>query len=289
MRWSDVAWHEGELVPTGALALPGLSLAALYGLGLFETLRVYEGRPFALDRHLRRMSAGAAQLDIATPHLDQPEALAEAIGRLLSANSLSDAAVRLTLAATGDDWDDPRPTLTLTARPFTGYPPEWYEAGIRLAAAPWHRCPEDLHVSLKSANYLTCLAARRYAHRRGAQEALLLNCEGYVAEGSASNLFVVARSGDLQTPALDQGLLPGVTRQIVLELAAELAIPVREKRLRMAQFHDAPEVFVTSSLMEIVPVCAVAGVTATACPGPITRRLALAYRELVARPPGRES
>ncbi len=289
MQWSDVAWRDGELVPTESLALPGLSLAALYGLGLFETLRVYGGRPFALDRHLRRMGAGAAQLDIATPHLDQPDALAGAIGRLLSANALSDAALRITLAATGDDWDDPRPTLTLTVRPFSGYPPEWYEAGIRLAVAPWHRCAEDLHVPLKSANYLTCIAARRYAQQHGAQEALLLNCEGRVAEGSASNVFIVGRSGDLQTPALAQGLLPGVTREIVLELAAELGIGVREERLRLAQFHDAPEVFVTSSLMEIVPVSAVEGVTASACPGETTTRVAQAYREPVARPPGTES
>jgi branched-subunit amino acid aminotransferase/4-amino-4-deoxychorismate lyase len=278
-----VAWRDGKLQPTAHLAVPALSLASLYGLALFETVRVYHRHPFALHRHLERLRAAAERLELDCPWLTKPATLRTAISQVLEASHLANAAVRLTLSALGEHGDDPRPCLTIAARPFAGYPAHWYSQGLQLVVAPWRRCAQDLPPSLKSANYLTCLAARRYAQAQGAQEALLLNCHGRVAEGSFTNVFAVLAGDSLVTPPASEGLLPGVTRGIVLELAARLGLAAQEQPLTLPQLCQASEVFVTGSLIEIAPVSHIEGQAVAHCPGPVTSRLLEAYRRMVAQ------
>jgi branched-subunit amino acid aminotransferase/4-amino-4-deoxychorismate lyase len=258
-------------------------MGALYGVGLFETVRVYRGHPFALQRHVRRMAAAAKELNLACRWLEQPQTLDAAVWQVLSANGMGDAVLRLTLVAMGDDWEDPRPILTLTARPFSGYPKAWYDDGISMVVAPWKRCSADLDVRLKSANYLTCAMARRYARQHGAEEALLLNCHGRVAEGSVSNVFMVDGEEEIVTPALSEGLLPGVTRNIVLELARQRGLAVRETTVGLDELVAAQEAFITNSLMEIVPVRCVEGKMIRSCVGEVTMLLQKEYRRLVGK------
>lgn len=255
-------------------------MGALYGLGLFETLRVYNGHPFALGRHINRLAKAARGLGLAAALGGGAPAIAAAVGEVLDANALADAAVRITLTATGTDWDNLAPSLAITARPFAGYPAQWYEHGIDLVIAPWRRCPEDMHVTIKSPNYLTCIAARKFARDRGAHEALLLNSHGRIAEGAVSNVFIVS-DGELVTPPVSEGLLPGVTRAIVMEIAQDLSLPVRERPLSAPELTAASEVFVTNSLMEVTPVRSVEGVRTARAPGDVTLRLMHAYRQRV--------
>lgn len=286
MTWAPVAWKDGSLSQVDDLSLPAMSFAALYGFSLFETLRAYGGAPFALGRHVDRMAAGAAELNMVTPLLDE-DTLADAIGQVLAANDLGsarerrDAAIRITLAAEGNSWDDLRPSLTVAARPFPGYPADWYTEGIDLVVAPWRRCARDAMVGLKSANYLTCLRAREFALREGAQEALLRNCAGQIVEGAVTNFFAVLAGGLLATPPVDDGLLPGVTRAIVLELAADAGLLVAERSISPEDLPDLREAFVTNSLMEIVPVRALGERPVTTCPGGTTLTLSGALRHRI--------
>jgi branched-subunit amino acid aminotransferase/4-amino-4-deoxychorismate lyase len=252
-----------------------MSFAALYGFSLFETLRTYGGRPFLLDKHVVRMKSGAEELRLGAPELSE-----SVISAVLGANNLSDAAVRMTLVAMGDDWDDLRPSLTVAVRAFEGYPEEWYRDGIDLVVAPWRRCAQDATVGLKSGNYLTCLRAREFAHRAGAQEALLRNCAGQVTEGAVTNLFAVVADGTLVTPPVEDGLLPGVTRAVVLNLAREAGIRAAERSIAPEDLGAFREAFVTNSLMEIVPVRRIGDRPVATCPGETTRLLAEAYSQL---------
>lgn len=280
VTWASIAWQNGDLVPLESLRLSAFSFAALYGFGLFETVRAYDGVPFALDRHAARMAAGAQTLGLDCGWL-RPEAVREGVGRVLEANSLPNAVVRLTLTATGQEWEDLLPTLTISVRAFAGYPARWYEEGVDLVVAPWRRCPEDPVVGLKSANYLTCLRAREFARRAGGDEALLLNCRGRAVEGSVSNLFVVSAEGQLVTPPAEDGLLPGVTRALVLELAAQNGLATREQSVSLTEVQAAAEAFVTNSLMEIAPVRRIGGEALPQGPGAMTRLLSRAYRRAV--------
>ncbi len=270
-----IAWRDGEFVPMETLTLPAMSFAALYGFSLFETLRVYGGVPFALDKHVERMRSGAEELGIGAPELSEG-----VISAVLGANDLADAAVRITLSALGDDWKDLRPSLTVTVRAFEGYSAEWYRDGIDLVVAPWRRCARDATVGLKSANYLTCLRAREFAHQAGAQEALLRNCAGQVTEGAVTNLFAVVADGTLVTPPVDDGLLPGVTRAVVLDLARQAKVRVAERSISPEDLGGFREAFVTNSLMEIVPIKKIGERPVAVCPGETTRLLAEAYTKL---------
>ena len=270
-----IAWRDGELVPMETLTVPAMSFAALYGFSLFETLRTYGGVPFALELHVERLRSGAGELGFGAPEVSEGD-----ISAVLEANNLADGAVRMTLSAMGDAWDDLKPSLTVTARAFEGYPEAWYRDGIDLVVAPWRRCARDGMVGLKSGNYLTCLRAREFARQAGAQEALLRNCAGQVTEGSVTNLFAVVADGTLVTPPVEDGLLPGVTRAIVLDLATKAGVRVAERSISPEDIGGFREAFVTNSLMEIVPVRTIGGRPVATCPGETTRLLAEAYSRL---------
>jgi 4-amino-4-deoxychorismate lyase len=251
----------------------------LYGDGLFETMRTYDGRVHLLRRHLARLIEGARHIGLSLPSEDS---LREAIHATVAANGPGDMVVRLTVSrgpavgtlsvpAGGD-----AATLLVTTR---GIPARSSgrddNALITLAA---RRMPPELGVPLKSLNYLTSAVSERAVIAAGAGEGVLLSPEGWVAEGGKSNLFCVT-SGVLHTPPLTLGILPGITRGRVVEIAAAGGIDVRESLFPAEFLLSADEVMYTNSVREIVPVTSLDGMEAGGGrPGPVTLRLLRAYR-----------
>lgn len=251
----------------------------LYGDGVFETLRSYGGKIFRLADHLERLSKGAGFLSIPF----DPDEAEKALCQTLLRSRLNDAMLRLTLTRGQGTWGlkcpaEPNPTTVIFARPFTGYPGQ--KDGISICISETRKTPqESLDPSLKSLNFLNNILARREATFQGVQEAILLNKDGYLAEGSVSNLFWVSENV-LYTPALQTGILPGVTRKVVMELADKENIPCEEGFYNPQDLFAAKEVFLTNTGFEIMPVQRVDD-TSFLSSGPITARLMEAYHHLV--------
>jgi len=277
VRW---VYLNGELVTAEQAALPALDRGLLYGYGLFETMRSYGGRVFRLAEHYRRLEAGAEMLAIPVPLT--LAALEEAVDATLARNGLAGAYVRLTVTA-GPGGDGGNASAILFAREVTEYPPELRESGMAAVVSAVRRNETSPLARVKSLNCLDNLLAREEARRSGAGEALLLNTRDFVAEGAASNVFLV-RDGTLITPGVEAGALPGITRQAVLELAGEEGIEVVETSLALPGLAGAGEAFLTNSVMEVMPLVSVDGrPVGPGRPGPLTERLARRYRDLVAR------
>jgi branched-chain amino acid aminotransferase len=171
------------------------------------------------------------------------------------------------------------PTVVILRKPLPAYPAWHYEQGIRVAAVGVRRNhPSALDPAIKSGNLLNNILAAREAHSRGAEEAILLNLEGFLAEGATSNVFVV-RDGTILTPPLSAGILPGITREVLLERLAALGLSFREMPLRLDDLLSADEAFLTSTTREVVPVRQVdEHVIASGTPGPLTRRALEVFR-----------
>jgi branched-chain amino acid aminotransferase len=267
----------------------------LLGDGLFETVRLYRGRPFRLRDHLARLERSASRIRVSVPQglLDRVE------GGLREANCAGDGSLRITLTrgpGPGLLPPDPpmAPTLRIEVRPFEathGTLPDGsgqhgsgvgYESGLE--ARILGRVDETaITAGMKGIGYLERITALLLAREAGAQEALLRNGTGRVVAGSASNLFLV-RDGVLQTPRVEDGVLPGITRQVVLELAGELGLGVELRAPEEEELLGADEIFLTSSLRELTPVVRVDGTTVGAGrPGPIFQTVRRAFRDLVVR------
>ncbi len=251
----------------------------LLGDGLFETLRSFAGSLFRAEDHLARLSTGAEVLGIPLPLSE--DAVLEALGATLSANGLEakDAVLRLTLTR-GPGLRGvapplgPKPTLLITAEPAAGAPLE----PAKVCIAKRVRRNEHSPLSrLKTLNYLDSVLARREATERGADDALLLNTAGRLTGATSANLFAVI-DGALLTPPVAEGVLPGIVRQTILELAAGLGIELGEVPIAPQDLSRAGEAFLTNSVIGIRPLAEVQGGTLDA-PGPITRRLQAALAE----------
>ena len=273
----------GELVEESRAAVPALDRGLLYGYGLFETMRSYRGHVFRLEEHYLRLCRGAALLDLNVP-VTLP-GLREAITALLQRNNLSDAYVRLTITAGpppghGEATHDGQEQVLLQVRQLTDYPKEMYQRGMAAVISPVRRNETSLLCRVKSLNYLDNLLARNQAQRQQAEEAILLNSHGLVAEGSASNVFLIKDSA-LITPSIASGALPGITRKVVLELAAETGLKTREAGVEPAALLEASEAFLTNSLMELMPLTRLDGQPiGSGRPGIVTQRLHRLYRKL---------
>ncbi len=284
---SELVYLNGKLVPREEARIAALDYGFLYGYGLFETMRAYRGRVFRLEQHIGRLVRSAGRLGITV----DAARLGDAVGQALEANHLRDARLRLAVSAgEGSPVPDPatctRPTVLVVAVPFTPLPEGIYRRGYRAITASLRRNSRSPLASMKSASYLESLLARQEARLAGVDEALVLNERGLVAEASMSNVFVV-RAGGLLTPGRDSGILPGVTRQAVLELAGELGLAVREVYITPEELVTADEAFLTNSVLELMPLVEVDGRPVGAgVPGGVTGRLAAAYRGLVARETG---
>ena len=279
----------GDLVPAGEARIPVLDRAVLYGDGLFETVRAYRGHPFRLERHLERLEEGCRLLRFEPPR--SGEEIKDAVMSLLEENGLEgpgDAYVRITV--TGGPSAGPKgllrsgPTgLFIIAQPYDGYPEDMYREGVSLVISGIRRNSSSPLSSVKSSNYLDSLIARQEALDQGADDVVMLTTAGNLAEATSSNLFMV-RAGNVLTPDIGCGFLPGVTREAIIELCGELGITCTPVMAGTDVLLSADEAFTTNSLMEVMPVKRIArrqlGKT---CPGRLTARLAKAYRELVAR------
>jgi len=289
MNAKEQVYVAGRFVPSDEARVSANDAGLLFGAGLFETLRTYGGRPFRLDRHLARLRASGQVLRIFVGETD--DRIAEIIAHLLQANGLADARIRLTatrgpLEAELEDDAAPPATLIMAAGPMTPYPQAFYDNGATVVISDIRANETDPTVFHKTTGYLKNLLALRDAHRARAAEALFFNTRNRLAEGAISNVFLV-KDGRLFTPPVEEGLLPGVTRAAVLELAAEVEVQAEQRPLAIQGLFDADEVFLTNSIMELMPVTRIEQHEVGAGrPGPITRRLAEAYKALVARETG---
>ena len=247
-------------------------------------MRAYSGRIFQLERHLARLSRAAKFLGIDLES-DIPN-LQKAIYDTLQANQLSDARIRITLSSSEGapipDWLNPeKTTLLIIARSYTPYPSEVYEQGFRAIVSLIRRNTQSPASVMKSLNYLDNLLARREAKLADAAEAILLNEQGLLAEGSTSNIFLVSGS-NLLTPSLDSGILPGITREVVLKLAPSLGLKTMERKIAVEALQQADEAFLTNSLIEIMPLTQLGGQKiGLGRTGAVTRQLMAAYKELL--------
>jgi len=279
MNW---VFLNGDFVKGEMAAAPTLDRGLLYGYGLFETMRSYGGVVFRLEAHYRRLSKSAVTLDIPS-HLTF-DGLRTAIDILLEKNGLPDARIRLTLTAgTMSEPGKANPSLLITVAPITEYPTSLYERGMSAITSAVRRNETSPLSRVKSLNYLDNLLVREAARRKGADEAILLNTRGMVAEGSASNVFLVS-DGRLLTPDLDSGVLPGITRAAVIELAAGAGIACAEGEVDPATLSKAEEAFLTNSIMGVMSLTRIDGKPiGDGRPGPTTETISRLYAGIVAR------
>jgi branched-chain amino acid aminotransferase len=280
MRWVFVS---GEMASGPAARVSALDQGLLYGYGLFETMRSYRGHVFRLEEHYRRLCEGAALLALEVPL--GVTALREAIAAVLERNELVDAYLRLTLTAgpvqgLTEVTEPSKPQVILFARELTDYPEALYRRGMTAVISAVRRNETSPLSRVKSLNCLDNLLAREEARRQGAQEAIMLNSQGFVAEGSASNVFVL-RGGTLLTPSIRSGVLPGIARQVVLKLATAAGLEANETEIEPAALFDAAEVFLTSSIKEVMPLTELdMRPVGSGRPGPVSERLHRLYREM---------
>jgi branched-chain amino acid aminotransferase len=273
-----VAWLDGRLVPLADARVSVLDHGLVVGDGVFETLRVYRGVPFAWTRHLARLRTSASGLSLGVPDPDQLRAAADAV---IAANGLTEARLRITVtggvARPGSGRGGAPPTAFLLA-----FPIEAASATVDVVIAPWCRNERGALAGLKTISYAANVRALGYALERGAGEAIFANTHGNLCEATGSNVFVV-RDGTLTTPPPSAGCLLGVTRALLLELAPGEGIPVDERDVAMDELGGSDEAFLSSTTREVQPIARVDGKQLASVGGPVSTRLAQAFRALVDR------
>ncbi len=279
-----VCWLEGSILPLEKACIPVLDHGLLYGDGVFEGIRFYAGAPFLLDEHLRRLRDSAQAIALSVPWDD--DELAGITAAVVEAFDGDEGYIRMIVTrGEGPLGIDPAPCKTprliVIASRLEMVNHAARTHGVRLITAATRRLPPDgLDPRIKSLNYLNHILARIEANRAGADEAVLLNAQGRVAEGTADNLFVV-REGRLLTPPVIDGALPGITRALILQLAADSGIEAREQSLAPYDLHTADECFLTGTGAELIPVREIDGRTLKICPGPVFQRCSQAFRKAI--------
>jgi branched-chain amino acid aminotransferase len=252
----SAVWIDGRLIEEAEARLSPFDHGLLTGDGVFETLRVYRGVPFAVGRHLDRLARSAAGLRLAAPH---EGVLRAAMDAVVAANGLAEGRVRVTV--TGGV------APPIPVRPATAL----------VATVPWPRNERSALAGLKTISYAENVVALAFARERGAEEAIFANLAGDLCEGTGTNVFVGV-GGRVFTPSLFSGCLPGVTRDLLVEL-----LDVVEDEIPLPALARADEAFLTSSTRGVHPISAVDGHALPAAPGPLTRAAAEAFEALVAR------
>lgn len=280
-------WINGQLFDKEHAKISVYDHGLLYGDGVFEGLRSYGGKVFRLEQHLDRLwkSAKAIWLEIPITR----EALAKAVNDTLATNGIKDGYIRLIVTrGAGALGLDPNkcsdPQVIVIADKIALYPPEFYEQGLTIITASTVRNhPAALSPRIKSLNYLNNIMAKIEGLQAGCVEALMLNHKGEVAECTGDNIFLV-RSGQLYTPPLDAGILEGITRDAIIELAREAGFVVHEVAQTRHDVFIADEVFLTGSAAEVIPVVKVdSRVIGDGKPGPVTRDLTKRFHALTRR------
>ena len=278
----------GQVFDQEHAVVPVFDHGFLYGEGVYETLRTYNGRPFLFDRHMHRLRQSADMLTLAVPLSDA--ALAARCEDTMQAAGLgqgptSEAYIRIMLTRgvgelSYDPAACPTPTVIVIVKPHVDPPTHVYENGVTVILVPTIRNhPGTVNPLIKSNNLLNNALAMQEAFKRGGYEGVMRNYRGELAECTQSNLFVV-KNGVALTPPLDAGLLPGITREFLFEVGQDVGIPVRDRVLHDADLFGADEVFLTSTTRELVPIVRVDDRhIASGKPGPITCALLAAFRK----------
>ncbi len=253
----------------------------LYGAGLFETMRAYNGIVFRLDDHLERLINSAKALFI--EHSFSNEFLAESVNKVLEANNLTDARIRLTLTAGGFSTSQTKqnPTLLITAAKFQPYPAEYYKKGVLVVLSPFRQNTREPTCGHKTTSYFSRMLALRQAHEKRAAEALWFTIDGQLAEGCISNVFLV-KDSKIFTPRTNTPVLPGIARKTVCELSKTSKIELFEKDLTIDDLLAAEEVFITNVIMQVMPIVGIEKHTVgDGKPGAITKKIQDYYDEFV--------
>jgi branched-chain amino acid aminotransferase len=286
---STLVMLDGRLCAPGDATVSVFDRGFLYGDSVFETLRTYGGVPFELDAHLQRLERSAGLVHIPLP-LGRAELAAE-ISEAVAAAANAESYVRVMITrGQGPMGLDPalagRPLRVIMVQPLQPPPAEQYTQGIGAISYATRRVLDASGVQgAKLGNYLTSVLAMREARLHGALEALILDAGGRVLEGASSNVFAV-QGERLVTPPVEAGILPGITRGCLLELARQLGLAVELRLIPLEEAYAANELFITSSIRELLPVVRLDGrVLGTGAVGPVFRRLLAAFRAHVRRPP----
>lgn len=257
----------------------------LYGDGIFEGIRVYKRCVYRLEEHLERLWYSAKDILLTIPM--SSDEMAEAICETCRINGIEDGYIRLVVTRGKGDLglspdSCPRPSVIIIADTIRLYPEDHYRVGLSIVTVPTRRSsPAALNPAIKSLNYLNNILAKMEAAQNGALEAIMLNDQGYVAECTGDNIFVIHK-GRLYTPDVANGALRGITRGAVIELAQRAEIPVKECNLTRHEIWNADECFLTGTAAELIPVVKLDGrVIGSGKPGRITQKLHAAFHEEV--------
>jgi len=274
----------GVISPADRATVPVLDHGFLYGESVYETIRTYDGEPFLLPRHLERLSASCRMIRLSPP---PPSDVEREVRRTLAEAANRESYVRVMVTRgvgpIGYERDlCPRPGLIVIVMPLRQVPAESYERGIAATLGIVRRNPvESLNPAIKSCNLLNNVLAHMEAQDHAAHEAILLNTRGFVAEGTHTNVFLV-EDGVLKTPSLSCGILCGITREVVLDSARVDGVVCEEGEYPAESLRTADEIFVTSTLQEVLPVTRLDGhPVGPGTPGPITRRAHRLFRRRV--------
>ena len=283
---AGLVYINGKYVRSGSAAVPIDNVGFLYGDGLFETIRSYGGKIHTLDRHLERLFFSLQVLKY-NPHFSA-EDVKSGISDLLTKNNLlkKDAVIKIIVTRNPyierfkfDFWG--KPDLIIIARKFKGYPDSYYENGMKLKSSSIKRnaLGNDLY-RFKMLDYFENIYAKNEAYDNGADEAVFLTKDRIILEGASSNIFIVKRNRVL-TPSSNENILPGITRQIIIDICGQNRIRCSERKLHYYNIVEADEMFITNSVMEVMPVCKFDSyvIGDGMVPGPITQMLSRFYRE----------
>ena len=280
-----IVYLDGKFVDSTEAKVSVFDHGLLYGDGVFEGIRIYQGNVYRLDEHLERLEQSAKALLLAVP-LSRVD-MAAAVCETCRQNKLADGYIRLVITRGAGDlglapWLCEKPTLFIIASKISLYPQEHYDNGLSIVTVPTRRIsPDALPPTIKSLNYLNNILAKIEAKQAGALEAIMLNAQGYVAECTADNVFIVQK-GEILTPAASAGALKGITRATIFDIARDLKIPMREADLTRYDVWCADECFLTGTGAEVIPVVKLDGrVIGTGKPGPLTGRVLESFRRKV--------
>ena len=277
-------WLDGNLVEESEAKISVFDHGLLYGDGVFEGIRFYNGRVFRLPEHVRRLFDSARAIHLTMPWT--AEEVTAAVCDTIRANGLQDGYVRLVVTrGVGGLGLDPNrctsPSMIVISSTISLYPDEYYEDGLKIITCATRRpTPGSLSPQVKSLNYLNNVMAKIEALQAGAMEAIMLNEQGFVAECTGDNIFIV-RDGVIHTPPVSDGALDGITRAVILELADQLGFPLRERTLTRYDLYTADECFLTGTAAEVIPVVALdQRPIGDGHPGEMSRKLIAAFRDL---------
>lgn len=277
-------WLDGKLVDESEAKVSVFDHGLLYGDGVFEGIRIYNGRIFRLEEHIQRLFDSSRAIVLDVPWTQ--EEICKFTCETVAANNLTDGYIRLVITRGPGElglnpYLCPKPSMFIIAASIKLYPDETYKNGLAIITCATRRpAPAALMPQVKSLNYLNNIMAKVEAIQANALEAVMLNEQGYVAECTGDNLFLM-KNGTLVTPLISDGALDGITRAVIIELAEQLEVPFKERSLTRYDVFTADECFLTGTAAEVIPVVALdRRVIGTGKPGPFTARFLEAFHRL---------